>query len=321
MTEIVRYEDRAPTLAPTTPQTAWVGTLAAVAELAGQIANTEFVPQAMRRDPAKVTACILFGQEMGLGPMQSLAKVDIIDGRPAPKAELARALVLAAGHDIAVEPGPTRCTARGRRKGSTEWTEVTWTMDDAKRAGLDGKQNWRKWPRQMLAARATAELARLLFADCLAGVSLFAEELEDDAEPSAAAPAPKPAKKAGRKLAATHTAAAPKADTAPVADDEPPLPDEDIEDAEIVEDRPTKPQMAKLHALFGSVGFSKDQRDERLALASSIVGQPLASSADMTKDQASKVIDTLMAVEDQRAELRYDRDGTPFVHTLDETED
>jgi hypothetical protein len=50
-------------------------------------------------------------------------------------------------------------------------------MDDAKRANLAGKGNWKSYPRQMLAARATSEIARLLFADLLHGLSYTPEEV------------------------------------------------------------------------------------------------------------------------------------------------
>jgi hypothetical protein len=49
------------------------------------------------------------------------------------------------------------------------------------RQGAPGKadSNWRKYPRAMLLARATSELASMLFSDCLSGVIYTPEELED----------------------------------------------------------------------------------------------------------------------------------------------
>jgi len=299
----------------------WVATLAPAAELAGQIANTEFVPTAMRGSVAKVTACIMFGDELGIGPMQSLAKIDVIDGRPAPKAELARALVLAAGHEMIVrEMTTTKVTVAGRRRGSDEWQSVTWTMDDAKRAGLDGKQNWRKWPRQMLVARASADLARMAFPDVLGGVVLFSEELDGEVGESLPAAAGEVAEAVSRKRKVSSAEAKPRPQMQPAgttAADLPPLPgEEDIIDAELVDDLITEPQMKKMLAILGTLDV-KDRAD-RLALTASIIDAEITSAKELTRDQASKVIEALMSVEDGRAELRFDAAGAPFISTLDE---
>lgn len=297
----------------------WVELLAPAAELARQIANTEFVPGALRGNPAKVTACVLFGAELGIGPMQSLAKVDIIDGRPAPKAELARALVLGAGHEMWVENQTnTAVTVAGRRKGSDIIQRITWTMDDAKRAGLDGKQNWRKWPRQMLVARASAELARMSFPDCLGGISAFVEEIDDD---QIATPATGPleatvAPKSTRARRLTPAAATGTLPTNPVqpapapANDLPPLPDEvefladEDEPGEDAATPITGPQVQKLAVMFGKLDVT--DRDDRLNLCQSLTGRTLTSSKDLTKHEASAIIDRLTQVESGTAEFIFD---------------
>ena len=149
-------------------------------ELAAQVANTDFVPKALRGKPEAVVAAILQGHELGIEPMASLAKIHIIEGRPSIAAELMRALVQRAGHEIWLEEASnTKVTLGGRRRGEENATRITWTADDAKRARLDTKQNWRSYPRAMLVARATGELCRLLFADVLAGISYASEEVRD----------------------------------------------------------------------------------------------------------------------------------------------
>jgi hypothetical protein len=220
------------TVERTTGVGAWLDILEPAVALARQIALTDFVPKALREKngreftpeqaTAAVTACILFGAEIGIGPMQSLSKIHIVEGRPAPSAELARSLLLSAGHDMWVEEATTtRVTVAGKRANSDHVQKVTWTMDDAKKAGLAGKQNWAKYPRQMLAARATAELARLVAPDALGGISVFAEEIGDDEPADLAAEqagAPAQAKPKTRRLAAAPPPVAPA--------EEPPLPGE-----------------------------------------------------------------------------------------------
>jgi hypothetical protein len=53
----------------------------------------------------------------------------------------------------------------------------------------------------------------------------------------------------------------------------------------------TRPQQAKLHALFNANDL-KD-RNERLAFTSGLVGRDLASSSELTRDEASRLIDHL----------------------------
>lgn len=226
-------------------------------KLASRVAGTEFVPKSLRGKPEAVLACILAGYEAGLSPMTSLRSIHVVDGRPTMSAELMRALVQRAGHEIWLEESTSeRAIACGSRAGSERVSKFTWTMDDARRAGLVGKDNWKKYPRAMLLARASTDLCRALFPDVLAGISHSIEELSDgetvdllDLGP------PEVAQDAEKASAPTVTATAKQAATAkrapdPVESDEPPAPDRgevpslpgedddesDIVDAEIVED-------------------------------------------------------------------------------------
>lgn len=302
----------------------WAPKLQSAAATAREICQTEFVPAALRGKAAAVTAAILAGSEMGLGPMTSLMHIHMIDGRPSLSSEMQRGLVLGLGHHLRYrEMTTTRCVVDGQRRGETDWTTVTWTIDDAKRAGLDGKQNWRKYPRRMLAARATGELCRMLFADALAGMPFSAEELEDEADDTAAgtgepaangrAPAARTARRrqaagpADRPTRAAPAAAseptggpAPAA-TAPAAD-LPPLPGEDVADAagedenDIDKDAPgsvSRPQLTKLGAIFTEYGFKAAERQQRLTVASQITGRELESSSDLSLNEACTLIDTL----------------------------
>lgn len=264
----------------------WVDIVAPAAELANQIANTEFVPPEMRGKPDIVAACILYGDAIGLHPMMALAKVDIVKGRPAPKAELARALALAAGHEVnIVESSNTRVTVEGRRGGSTHRQKVTWTMDDVKKAGITSPM-YAKYPRQMLLARASAELVRAMCPDVLGGIARFAEEMDDadTSDDAAAPPAPKLAASPRKRQ---------RAPLAPVAELEmPPLPDDDPEPTPDVEaDSITDAQITKLAICFRELGIT--DRDERVRFLRDAIGRNIESSKEMTKAEASDVIDRL----------------------------
>ena len=168
------------------------GVLGDAIALAEAIHKTEMVPQVLRGRPDGVLAVVLAGHELGLGPMQSLQTIDLIQGRPALSPEGMRALVLSRGHGLTVEARDDQCTVKVRRRewAAGDWSAFTFTMVDAERAGLTEKDNWVKYPRAMLMARATAEACRAVFADVIAGLSYVADEL--DTLPDVTPPPPPP---------------------------------------------------------------------------------------------------------------------------------
>lgn len=156
----------AATVEPAPPPTPFDDTF----RLAKRIAETDFAPKALRGNPNAVLACILTGQELGIGGMKALQSINIIEGRPTLSAELMRALVFAAGHRLDITKSTNdHVTLYGRRRGGSA-AQVTWTLDDAQRAKLTGNPAWAKYPRAMLLARATSELCRMLFPDIIGGL-------------------------------------------------------------------------------------------------------------------------------------------------------
>jgi hypothetical protein len=265
----------------------WIELVAPAASLANQIAATEFVPKEFRNKPDAITACILYGAELGLGPMVSLSKIAVIQGKPAPYAELGRALALAAGHEIWVEESTnTRVTVSGKRKGSTHVQTVTWTSDDVKKAGISN-HNYAKYPRQMLLARASAELVRAMCPDALGGIAVFAEEAEGmtDDGPAVVAEPTKATTKRRRLQPVEEQPDAPAVD--------------DVGEITQTEDGPSKAQTGKAMALFTEISVT--DRDERLSLTSSYIGREIESWKDVTKAEAATVIDRL---ENAAASLR-----------------
>lgn len=147
-------------------------------KLSQRVSNTPFVPSALRGKNEAVLACVLYGAELGLGPMQSLNSIHVIEGRTAMSPELMRAMVARHGHRIDVlENSNTACEVEGTRADTGSTAKVRWTMEDAKMAGLAGKNNWKTYPRAMLLARATSELCRIVFPDVIAGLSYTPEEI------------------------------------------------------------------------------------------------------------------------------------------------
>lgn len=286
----------------------WARQIADVAKLADYIAQTDFVPGSYRGQPAAVAAAILAGREIGVGPMTALQHMHVIDGRPAMSAQLMRALVLAAGHTLRVtESTTTRCVLVGARRGGVEQA-VTWTMDDAKRANVAGRPSWSRYPRQMLLARATGELCRAIFPDIIGGLAYTFEEADEiDAPdvPAVEAAAPTKTVRRTRKTASKTAMTIPgykapptvtvqtEAPPPPFEDDTPP-PDQTGEARSGgggIEPL-TPEQRALLMAEFTRIG-RMEPRSLRLRTASGLVGRKLDSMAQLTRQEASTLIDTL----------------------------
>lgn len=340
MSEIERYTPRTEITVPAVDS--WKDVFQPIVALAEHVANTDFVPRGVRGNPAATAAAMLYGRELGMGPMKSLQNVYVIDGTPTLKPQEMRAMVLAAGHSLRWgERTKARCLLAGRRRDETEWTTVEWSMQDARDLNLAHKPNWKRMPRQMLVARATGELCRLIFPDVIGG-AYTPEEIADGAgemEP-AAMTAPEPAKPPARAKRRTpvQPSTQPQPETAEPSSaqphdhvhehahertDEPPLPDE-ITDAEVVEDQPaptaagassaderkaTPDQLRKLHAFFTTHQIT--DRDHKLRIARVLTGRAdLNSSTELTVAEASTLIDALTQLSDQAA------DGD-FVATLE----
>ena len=139
-------------------------------KLARITSDTEMVPRVLRGRPDAALAVMVYGHELGLRPMTSLREVFIIDGTPSCSAKLMRALIFRAGHKLVWKTtSATECVVYGQRADGQGEATVTYSLDDARAAGLLSKDVWKKYPRAMLAARATSELARLIFPDVTVG--------------------------------------------------------------------------------------------------------------------------------------------------------
>ncbi|HEY3652338.1 MAG TPA: hypothetical protein VGL33_30520 [Streptosporangiaceae bacterium] len=214
MTDLEVYQPKAPVaIAANGHQDtdSWITVVRDIIRIADVIYDTPFVPDGLRGSSPAVAAAMLAGREMGLGIMTSLANIDVIRGKPTQKALLMRAMILSRGHKWQdVDVTDSRAVVRGCRKGESEWTEVTFTDANAKRAGID----LGKYPADKLYARATSRLARRKFADVIMGMPYSAEEMEDGeadegtiAEPAASngaakQEAPKPAARTARRKTA-----------------------------------------------------------------------------------------------------------------------
>ena len=148
------------------------------------------VPASLKT-PEAVATVLLAGNEDGLGPIEALTELHVINGRVGRSANLMRKLVYkripgAVIHDV--EIGPERVILEGQRPGKPP-CRVEWTADDARKAKLDKKDNWVNYAEDMLYARATGRLCRRYFPDAFSSPAYTPEELADEPIPPSPAPA------------------------------------------------------------------------------------------------------------------------------------
>lgn len=284
---VVRLDTTADLVDPRTDS--WTAVLASAVELSRAICNTEFVPDALRGNVAATTAAIMYGREVGLPPMTALSSVHVIKGKPSMYAEALRALILAHGHDIAFDEATSaRCTVRGRRRGSDTWSKpVTYSYEDAKRAGYTKNDNYSKTPTDMLIARATVRLARMMFADVIHGLTAI-EELDEVDDVSAKSNGRSKVRRARPQTddGVGGTAPTPASETgtpAPSSFQQPPLPGEpgygDQTDGDGRDDRAETPERSGTPDPSPSTTADEDSTDAGSDTAP--VAPPMASKAQL----------------------------------------
>lgn len=116
---------------------------------------------------------VLIGAQMGMNAVQAINGLVVVDGKVSLDSHTVRQKCIDAGYGIEVlVSNATECKLQWHRGEKILGTsEFTW--DDAKRTGLADKANWKKWPSDMLFARATTQGARRYAADAFGGTPVY----------------------------------------------------------------------------------------------------------------------------------------------------
>jgi hypothetical protein len=152
--------------------------------MAGELVKSGMLPQHIKT-PAAAVAIMQKGKELGIAPMYAMSNIAVIQGKPTANSELMLALIFRDHGDDAVifeESTAERCTVSYKRRNATRQGKFTFTIQEAKQAGLQGG-NWSKYPAAMLRARCVSAVARMGFPDSIGGM-YTPEELgqSEDAE-------------------------------------------------------------------------------------------------------------------------------------------
>jgi hypothetical protein len=140
-------------------------------------------------------------------------------------------------------------------------------VDDAKRAGVAGKQNWQRYPRQMLRARVVSEGVRAAMPGVVLGLYTPEEVQDFDARPAPAAP---PAPVIDVEAAAPAPAPAPMAASGNGA-------------------RASKERVAQVQSALR--GLYPDSTDERKAFVARVIGDHVDSLSSLSDAECQAVLD------------------------------
>lgn len=153
-------------------------------DLANLYAESTLLPEAYRKKPADIFVAVTLGQSVGLSPIQSLAEINVIKGKPTMSATLIAAQVRRAGHKLRIEveetPGKECAICTIIRRDDPEHPFVSkrdraW----AQRMGLLNNSNYIKQPATMLKKRAITDCARDACSEALCGIDYTPDEMSD----------------------------------------------------------------------------------------------------------------------------------------------
>ena len=163
-------------------------------QIADLLAGSDIVPKDYQRKPGNILVAMQWGAEIGLQPLQALQNIAVINGRPSVWGDAMLALVRSSGllefirEELSENGQEATCTVK--RKGQ-EPVVSKFSMEDAKKAGLSGKQGpWTQYPKRMLKLRARSYALRDEFTDVLKGMAIAEEEQDKEIDITPAAVTP-----------------------------------------------------------------------------------------------------------------------------------
>lgn len=135
-------------------------------------------PHYAKMGPEGIFAIVETAKSLSIDPRQALGGgLYYVKGKVEMSARLMNSLIRAQKHSITRDrkSDDTICILHGKRADNGDtWTE-SFSLEDAKRAGLTNSPVWKNFTRDMLFARALSRLARQLFPDIIGNVYVEGE--------------------------------------------------------------------------------------------------------------------------------------------------
>lgn len=126
---------------------------------------------------AQAMVKVMAGAEIGLPPFASMTGIHIVQGKPVLGANLIATLVKNdPRYDYRVKQSDNAACILSWYESGKPVGESAFTMTEAQAAGLTGKDNWKKYPSDMLFARALTRGARRYAPGIFGGAPIYTPE-------------------------------------------------------------------------------------------------------------------------------------------------
>lgn len=132
-----------------------------------------------------IFAIVETAKSIGIDPLQALnGGMYFVKGKVELSSAMMNAIIRSKGHSITKDKRSNNeiCILHGKRADNQDTWVESFSIDDAKQAGIYANQ-WIKYPKDMLFARALSRLARQLFPDLIKGCYVQGEIAMDTAIP------------------------------------------------------------------------------------------------------------------------------------------
>jgi hypothetical protein len=161
-----------------------INTFQEAVSIAEYFAGTDLVPKDYKGKGANIMVAWQKGSELGLKPLQALSTIAVVNGRATIWGDGLIALVKNSSkeewtHETLTGEGDNMVATCETKRLNQEKTVIqSFSVADAKKAGLWGNNTWAKYPKRMLQMRARGLCLRDAYPDVLNGLEI-AEEMND----------------------------------------------------------------------------------------------------------------------------------------------
>ncbi len=142
---------------------------------ANVLIKSGFLPPSINT-PEKALAIMQKGKELGIGPMEAISSINVIQGKPSVSPQLMLALARRTGEliDMKMETNEKEAVVTVTRKNQSPYT-TRFGVKEATDLGLMSKDNYKKQAGTMFGWRALAANLRITFPDAISGLYLVEE--------------------------------------------------------------------------------------------------------------------------------------------------